>query len=141
MNEVALIGRLVKDPEISHTTNGTHIARFTLAIQKEGKDREGADYVRCVTFNKNADVVERYLSKGKQIGLTGRLASYSYEGKDGNKVFGLEVNVNRVTLLSNNPKLSNNPNGKAEKPTADETPTENFNPQENFEGLDEDIPF
>lgn len=135
MNEVALIGRLVKDPEISHTTNGTHIARFTLAIQKEGKDREGADYVRCVTFNKNADVVERYLSKGKQIGLTGRLASYSYEGKDGNKVFGVEVNVNRVTLLSNNP------NGKAEKPTADETPTENFNPQENFEGLDEDIPF
>lgn len=135
MNEVALIGRLVKDPEISHTTNGTHIARFTLAIQREGKDREGADYVRCVTFNKNADVVERYLSKGKQIGLTGRLASYSYEGKDGNKVFGLEVNVNRVTLLSNNP------NGKAEKPTAEETPTENFNPQENFESLDEDIPF
>jgi prophage-derived single-stranded DNA-binding protein len=134
MNEVALIGRLTKDPEISHTTNGTHIARFTLAIQKEGKDREGADYVRCLTFNKTADVVERYLSKGKQIGLTGRLASYSYEGKDGNKVFGLEVNVNRVTLLSNNP------NGKAETPT-DETPTENFNPQENFEGLDEDIPF
>lgn len=135
MNEVALIGRLVKDPEISHTTNGTHIARFTLAIQREGKDREGADYVRCVTFNKNADVVERYLSKGRQIGATGRLASYSYEGKDGNKVFGVEVNVNRVTLLSNNP------NGKDKKPTAEETSTENFNPQENFEALDEDIPF
>jgi single-strand DNA-binding protein len=135
MNEVALIGRLVKDPEITHTTSGTNVARFTLAVPKEGKDKEGADFIRCTTFNKNADVVERYLSKGKQIGLTGRLASYSYEGKSGNKVFGLEVNVNRITFLSNNP------NGKDEKPTSEEVPTENFNPQENFEGLDEDIPF
>lgn len=135
MNEVALIGRLVKDPEITHTTSGTNVARFTLAVPKEGKDKEGADFIRCITFNKNADVVERYLSKGKQIGLTGRLSSYSYEGKDGNRIFGLEVNVNRITFLSSNP------NGKDEKPTAEEVPTENFNPQENFEGLDEDIPF
>lgn len=135
MNEVALIGRLVKDPESTYTQSGTHVAKFTLAVPKEGKEKEGADFIRCVTFNKNADVVERYLSKGRQIGATGRLASYSYEGKDGNKVFGLEVNVNRVTFLSSNP------NGKDEKPTADETPTESFNPQENFEGLDEDIPF
>jgi single-strand DNA-binding protein len=135
MNEVALIGRLVKDPEITHTTSGTNVARFTLAVPKEGKDKEGADFIRCTTFNKNADVVERYLSKGKQIGLTGRLSSYSYEGKDGKKIFGLEVNVNRITFLSSNP------NGKDERPTAEEVPTENFNPQENFEGLDEDIPF
>lgn len=135
MNEVALIGRLVKDPEITHTTSGTNVARFTLAVPREGKDKEGADFIRCTTFNKNADVVERYLSKGRQVGATGRLSSYSYEGKDGKKVFGLEVNVNRITFLSSYP------NGKAEKPTAEETPTENFNPQENFEGLDEDIPF
>lgn len=135
MNEVAMIGRLAKDPEISHTTSGTHVARFTLAVPKEGKDKEGADFIRCVTFNKNADVVERYLSKGRQIGATGRLASYSYEGKDGKKVFGLEVNVNRITFLSSNP------NGKAENPTADETPTEDINPQESFAAIDEDIPF
>jgi len=130
-----MIGRLAKDPEISHTTSGTHVARFTLAVPKEGKDKEGADFIRCVTFNKNADVVERYLSKGRQIGATGRLASYSYEGKDGKKVFGLEVNVNRITFLSSNP------NGKAENPTADETPTEDINPQESFAAIDEDIPF
>lgn len=137
MNAVALIGRLAKDPEISHTTSGTHIAKFTLAVQKEGKDKEGADFIRCVAFNKTADVVERYLSKGRQIGVTGRLASYSYEGKDGNRVFGLEVNVNGNGITF----ISSNPNGKDEKPAAEEAPTENFNPQENFEGLDEDIPF
>lgn len=135
MNEVALIGRLVKDPEITYTQSGTHVAKFTLAVPKEGKEKDGADFIRCVTFNKNADVVERYLSKGRQVGATGRLASYSYEGKDGNRIFGLEVNVNRITFLSSNP------NGKDEKPTAEEVPTENFNPQENFESLDEDIPF
>lgn len=135
MNEVALIGRLVKDPEITYTQSGTHVAKFTLAVPKEGKEKEGADFIRCVTFNKNADVVERYLSKGRQVGATGRLASYSYEGKDGNRIFGLEVNVNRITFLSSNP------NGKDEKPTAEEVPTENFNPQANFEALDEDIPF
>lgn len=135
MNEVALIGRLVKDPEITYTQSGTHVAKFTLAVPKEGKEKDGADFIRCVTFNKNADVVERYLSKGRQVGATGRLASYSYEGKDGNRIFGLEVNVNRITFLSSNP------NGKDEKPTAEEAPTENFNPQANFEGLDEDIPF
>ena len=67
--------------------------------------------------------------------MTGRLSSYSYEGKDGKKVFGLEVNVNRITFLSSNP------NGKDEKPTADETPTEDINPQESFAAIDEDIPF
>ena len=135
MNEVALIGRFVKDPEITYLESGTHVAKFTLAVPKEGKEKDGADFIRCVTFNKNADVVERYLSKGRQVGATGRLASYSYEGKDGNRIFGLEVNVNRITFLSSNP------NGKDEKPTAEEVPTENFNPQENFESLDEDIPF
>jgi single-strand DNA-binding protein len=135
MNEVALIGRLVKDPEITYLESGTHVARFTLAVPKEGKDKEGADFIRCVTFNKNADVVERYLSKGRQVGATGRLSSYSYESKEGKKIYGLEVNVNRITFLSSNP------NGKDEKPTADETPTEDINPQESFAAIDEDIPF
>mgnify|MGYP000902971638 CR=1 FL=1 len=135
MNVVAQIGRLVKDPEISHTTSGTHVARFTLAVPKEGKEKEGADFIRCVAFNKNADVVERYLSKGRQVGATGRLSSYAYEGKDGKKIFGLEFVVNNVTLLSGNSGAKN------ENAKADETPVDDFNPQDNFEGLDEDIPF
>lgn len=135
MNEVALIGRLVKDPEITYLESGTQVARFTLAVPKGGKNKGDTDFIRCTAFNKNAEVVERFLNKGRQIGLTGRLSSYSYENKDGKRIFGLEVVVNNVTLLSGNS------GDKTENTKADETSVDDFNPQDNFEGLDEDIPF
>lgn len=140
MNEVALIGRLVKDPEITYLESGTQVARFTLAVPKEGKNRDEADFIRCTAFNKNAEVVERFLNKGRQIGLTGRVSSYSYESKEGKKIYGIEIVVNKVTLLSGNSGAKAE-GTKADENTANETPTSDFNPQEGFEGLDEDIPF
>lgn len=140
MNEVALIGRLVKDPEITYLESGTQVARFTLAVPKEGKNRDEANFIRCTAFNKNAEVVERFLNKGRQIGLTGRLSTYSYESKDGKKIFGLEVVVNNVTLLSGNSGAKTE-NTKADENTADETPVTDINPQESFAAIDEDIPF
>lgn len=90
MNNVNLIGRLTRDPDVRHTQSGHTVARFTLAVDA-GKDRE-ADFVPCVAWDKIAENIERYVYKGRQIGVTGSLKSGKYE-KDGRTVFTLDVSL------------------------------------------------
>ena len=90
MNEVILIGRLTRDPEIRTAQDGLTIARYSLAIDRQTKEKQ-ADFFRCVTFGKNAEFVERYLKKGTKVAVTGRLQSGSYTDRDGRKVYTVEV--------------------------------------------------
>ena len=94
MNTVILIGRLTKDPTVSTSQSGVKIARYTLAIDRFGKD-QGADFVSCVTFNKGADFAEQYLKKGTKIAVEGSITTGSYTNKDGQKVYTTDVIVNR----------------------------------------------
>jgi single-strand DNA-binding protein len=90
MNRVALMGRLVKDPEISEK-----YARYTLAVNRKYKTDGGqnADFINCVTFGKNKDFAAKWLTKGMQIAVFGEIQTGSYE-KDGQKVFTTNVVVN-----------------------------------------------
>lgn len=103
MNQVALIGRLTRDPDIRYTAgeNPTAVARFTIAINK-GKDKngkdKGADYPGCVAFGKTAEIVEKYLVKGSLISVSGRIATSFYE-KDGTKHYQTEVAVEKLGFL------------------------------------------
>ena len=90
MNKVILIGRLTRDPEIRTAQDGLTIARYSLAIDRQTKEKQ-ADFFRCVTFGKNAEFVERYLKKGTKVAVTGRLQSGSYTDRDGRKVYTVEV--------------------------------------------------
>lgn len=90
MNHVSLIGRLTADPEIINGGNDTLIARYTLAVDKPGK--EEANFIRCVAFNKGAEFVESYLFKGMKIGVVGSLNISTYE-KEGMKLSSTEVIV------------------------------------------------
>ena len=102
MNQVSLIGRLTRDPEVRYgQTSQTAVARFSIAIDR-GKDRDGndrgADFPNIVCFGKTAELVEKYLGKGRLVGITGRIQTGSYE-KDGKKVYTTEVLAERVEFL------------------------------------------
>lgn len=99
MNNVALIGRLARDPEIRYSQgeNQLAIARFTIAVDRNKKDA-GADFISCVAFGKTAEFIEKYFSKGKKIGIIGHIQTGSYE-KDGAKVYTTDVIADQVEFV------------------------------------------
>ena len=95
MNKVTLIGRLTADPEVKYTQGEkpTAIAKYTLAVNRRFK-KEGeqdADFIRCTAFGKSGEFAEKYLTKGTQIAVCGRIQTGSYEKEDGQKVFTTDV--------------------------------------------------
>ena len=101
MNNVSLVGRLVRDPELKNTSNGIANTRFTLAVNRKYKNAKGereADFITCVAWRQTAELASKYLSKGSQVGITGSIQTGSYE-KDGQRVFTTEVIVDNVEFL------------------------------------------
>ncbi len=102
MNNVILIGRLTRDPEIRYSNNSERsiaVARFSLAVdrRKKSEDMEqSADFIPCVAFNSTAEFIEKYLHQGSKIALRGRLQSGSYTNADGQTVYTLDVLVNEI---------------------------------------------
>ncbi len=104
MNNVVLMGRLTRDPDIRHSQgeNPITVARFTLAVDRryQRRDREGseptADFISCVAFRSTADFIDRYIRKGTKIALTGSIQTGSYTNKDGQKVYTTDVVVDNV---------------------------------------------
>ena len=129
MNSVALIGRLTKDPDITYMPSGNTVCKFTLAVNRLGK--YDADFIRIVTWNIVAENCNKYLAKGSQVGIQGRIQTGSYKNKDGQTVYTTDVMANNVEFLSKSQKRSDN---KAKYEEIDDLPDE-------YERLDEDIPF
>ena len=101
MNRVILTGRLTKDPEMRDGGN-TKVAKFTVAVQRNFKDKDGkygADFVLCTAFGKTAEILEKYFHKGSLIGVAGRINTGSYTDKDGKKVFTTDVAVENVEFI------------------------------------------
>ena len=101
MNNVSLVGRLTADPEIKHTQSGTAYTRFSVAVDrpvKQGEEKQ-ADFINIVAWNKTAEFVCRYFTKGQRIGLTGSIRTGSYTDKDGNKRNTVEVWANNVEFV------------------------------------------
>ena len=98
MNTVALVGRVTKDPTISHTSSNTAVAKFNLAINRPtGK---GADFPSVTAFGKVAELCEKYVHKGDRIAVNGRIQTSNYE-TDGRKVYTTDVIVERLEFLNN----------------------------------------
>lgn len=97
MNYIAITGRMTANPEITSSTSGTTIARFTLAVDrkfaKEGQQK--TDFFQCVAFGKLAEVVEKYLTKGAKIVASGEMRLDNVQ-KDGKNVTYPKVNVNEI---------------------------------------------
>ena len=97
MNCIAIMGRLVREPDVKYTTgeNSTCIARYTLAVDRKYK-RDGeptADFINCVAFARAGEFAEKYFTKGTKIAVTGRVQTGSYENKNGQKVNTFDVIV------------------------------------------------
>ena len=103
MNKVILIGRTTKDPEVRYTQTKEPIAvcKFIVAVNRRLAKEQEADFINCIAFGKQAEVVEKYVKKGYQIGVTGRLQVKSYEDKDKQKRWSTDVIVEQIDLLQN----------------------------------------
>lgn len=101
MNVVSLIGRITKDIEKRYTNDGKAVASFTLAVNRNYTSADGqqADFISCQVWGKIAENVERYCSKGSLVGVDGKLRSRSYDNKQGQKVYVVEVICNSVQFL------------------------------------------
>ena len=97
MNNVILIGRLTKDPELRYMTNKTEIANFTIAIPREYG--EEVDYIECVAFSKVANNIVKYTSKGSMIAIQGSIRVDTYQTKDGKNAKSFKVNATKVQFL------------------------------------------
>ena len=96
MNRVCLIGRLTKKPELKENESGIKQTTFTLAVNRI---KDGADFINCVAWNKTAELIEKYLDKGREVGIEGRIQTGSYEDKDGNKKYITNVIVDNITFI------------------------------------------
>ena len=99
MNKVVLIGRLTRDPELRFAAgSGTAVSRFTVAVNRQFK-RDETDFINCVAFGKTAETISQYLSKGRQIALTGSIRTGSYDAQDGTKRYTTDVVVDSFEFI------------------------------------------
>lgn len=101
LNNVVLIGRLTKDPELRYTPNGTATASFTLAVDRpynKEKERE-ADFIPIVVWRQLAETCANYLRKGRLAAVEGRIEVRNYENKEGRRVYVTEVVADNVRFL------------------------------------------
>lgn len=123
MNQVQLIGRLTRDPELRYSTgqNQTAICRFSLAINSGYGDKQRVDYPSIVVFGKTAENCEKYLKKGSQAAIVGRIQTGSYKNKDGNTVYTTEVIASSVEFLGSAKNSSEQPPAQSEPDINPET--------------------
>lgn len=119
MNKVFLIGRLSRDPELRHTPNGTAVCQISVAISRpvaQGREPE-TDFINVTIWNKPAENVARYLSKGRQIAVEGRIQTRNYDNNEGKRVYVTEVIASNVEFLG-----SANDSNRTTGPAVDENP-------------------
>lgn len=95
MNKIILMGRLTRDPEIRQTQDGLTIARFGIAVDRRGQNKE-SDFFNCTAFGKLAEFCERYLRKGTKIASVGRLQNDTYTNRDGVKVTAAQIILDEI---------------------------------------------
>lgn len=99
MNKVVLVGRLTKDPDLKFVAgSGTAVSRFTVAVNRQFKKDE-ADFINCVAFGKTAETISQYLTKGRQIAVTGSIRTGRYEAQDGTKRYTTDVAVESFEFI------------------------------------------
>lgn len=104
MNNVNLIGRLTKEPELKQTASNTSVLTGTLVVNRTFKNQNGereADFINIVAWRQTADIIAQYCGKGSQIGITGRIQTRNYENQQGQRVYVTEVVAEHVDLLDN----------------------------------------
>lgn len=137
MNKTLLIGRMTRDPELKTVgANNTSTTRITLAIDRPGKDA-GTDFINVQVWGAQAENVCKYLSKGRQVAVEGRIQTGQYTDKEGKTVYTTDIVANNVEFLgSGGGKTTGGSTGS----TGNATPVPEA-VTDDFETMEEDIPF
>lgn len=127
VNKVLLIGRLGNNPEIRFTNTGTAVANFNLATSenwndKNGQRQERTEWHRVVVWGKLAELCEKYLSKGRQCFVEGRLQTRSWDDKDGNKRYTTEIVAATIQFLGSNAQPGASTGASESAPEMSESP-------------------
>lgn len=122
LNQITLIGRLTRDPEMRYTAQGTAVANFSIAVDRPFTTQQGereTDFVDCVAWRKLAEAVGNHMTKGRMVAVVGRLQIRSYETQDGQKRRVAEVVAETVQFLdrpkdkdAKNPAQTVDPSGE-----------------------------
>lgn len=141
INNVVLMGRLVADPELRTTANGTDVCSFRIAVDRnyvsQGQERQ-ADFIPCVAWRQTAKFISQWFSKGSMIALTGSIQTRTYEDNNGNKRNAFDVVVDQASFTGSKAE-----SGSAPKPVEVAKPVYNNTTANDFEIIsdDEDLPF
>ncbi len=145
VNKAILVGNLGKDPELRYTPSGTAVCTFSIATtdrfkNKQGEQQERTEWHNIVVWAGLAEICGKYLTKGKQVYIEGRIQNRSYDDRDGNKRYITEIVANEMQMLSRAGEQGGPSGGGGGRP---QTPAENYSsaPQEPPFNPDDDIPF
>ena len=119
MNRVDLVGRLTRDPELRHTSSGRAVCQLNLAINRTFTNQNGereADFINVVVWRKQAENVCNFLNKGSLVSVEGRLQTGSYDDKDGNKRYTMDVVADSVQFLESKSQSQNREQGSEMTP-------------------------
>lgn len=98
INKVILMGRLTKNPELRHTDSGKAVCNFSIAVSEGYGENQRTEFINCVAWNKSAEFVDKYFTKGRMIIVDGRISTRTWEGQDGKKNYATEVIANQVSF-------------------------------------------
>ncbi len=148
MNRVVLVGRLTKDPEMRTTSSGISQTRFTIAVNRRtaGPDgQRGADFISCVAWRGTAETIAKYLKKGREIAVEGRLQTGSYDAQDGTKRYTTDVVVDNFTFIGGGSNDASVETGGSSSSNIEESTDISEDPFKNFGEevalSDDDLPF
>ena len=138
MNKVILMGRLTADPDVRYTSDGTAIARYSLAVDRRYKKdgEQSADFISCVVFGKGGEFAEKYLKKGTKIAVEGRIQTGSYTNREGKKVYTTDVVVEAQEFAESKAQSEETAPERAPEPKPDEDGFMNIP-----DGIEEELPF
>jgi len=124
LNKVMIIGHLGRDPEMRYTPSGRPVATFSVAVSRSwtsssGENRSETEWFKIVAWGNLAEICKKYLNKGQQVYIEGRLQTRSWEDKEGQQRTSVEVVANEMTMLGDRRGKSQDDNA-----TPDETPPE-----------------
>lgn len=120
MNKTILVGNLVKDPELTTTTNGIAVCKFTLAVGRKFKNANGeieTDFLNIIVWRTQAENCNKYLKKGSKCGVVGSIQTRSYEAQDGTKKYITEIIAEEVEFLNTKTSEENYTKGKVAETT------------------------
>ena len=147
INKAILMGRLTRDPELRHTGSGTPVCSFSVAIDNGYGDNRSTDFINCVAWNKTAEFVDKYFTKGRMIIVIGRIQTRTWEGQDGKKNYATEVVASEVSFGETKKSADENgyrtQSGSYDAPKAANVPDMPAGGSDDFVELDtnDDLPF